>query len=306
MTHENRQHTRGFTLIELLTVVSIIALLMGILMPSLTRARDQARKVKVMSQLRAISHGGLEMYRNDHRDEYPPSALAPDRITGIPDAAAGNPTLSGAHWLARAMLGCDMRGLDARADAMIPFTGSNDITYAAYASAERTPTYLEPEAIRAVRDNDTTRIPYPGSPGTGRLVLLDDYGFPILYYRSSAVSSSAAQAFAPARISSVIANYYQEDNAAFTGAGVAVPGWQYKETRHWLSSFGNAANPDETPSDLPPGATNWFVNYLHNHNIHETSSLIQAYRKDTFILISAGKDGIYGTRDDVTNFNEGL
>lgn len=62
------QSTRAFTLIELLVVISIIALLMAILLPSLTRARESAKVLVCRSNLRNIWTGMLQYtYANQDR-----------------------------------------------------------------------------------------------------------------------------------------------------------------------------------------------------------------------------------------------
>jgi prepilin-type N-terminal cleavage/methylation domain-containing protein/prepilin-type processing-associated H-X9-DG protein len=61
---------QGFTLIELLVVVAIIALLISILLPSLNRARNQAKRTVCGTQLRDIANS-LASYENDF-DRLPP------------------------------------------------------------------------------------------------------------------------------------------------------------------------------------------------------------------------------------------
>lgn len=65
-TPSSRDCDRGFTLIELLVVIAVIALLIGILLPALGKARKTARTVKCQSNMKQCT-AGLSTYSADNR-----------------------------------------------------------------------------------------------------------------------------------------------------------------------------------------------------------------------------------------------
>jgi prepilin-type N-terminal cleavage/methylation domain-containing protein/prepilin-type processing-associated H-X9-DG protein len=93
MRDRKRSTRSGFTLIELLVSVAIIALLISILLPSLSGARKQARAIKCAANLRDV---GLAFagYLGDSRGVYPPSYVYPYNDLGDWEPAkqeAGHP-----------------------------------------------------------------------------------------------------------------------------------------------------------------------------------------------------------------------
>lgn len=61
---------RGFTLIELLVVIAIIALLAALLLPSLASAKEKARRIKCLSNLKQVSLG-LKLFGQERDGFYP-------------------------------------------------------------------------------------------------------------------------------------------------------------------------------------------------------------------------------------------
>ena len=81
------RHSAGFTLIELLTVIAIIGILAAIIIPTVGKVRETARRAVDGSNLRQIGHAAL-IYATDHRDQLPKWT----NVTSGPDF--GNPAVS--------------------------------------------------------------------------------------------------------------------------------------------------------------------------------------------------------------------
>ena len=291
-----KRERTGFTLVELLTVLAIITMLVGLLVPSMATVRRFARETKQRAQLTTIDLA-LTAFRDEY-GEYPPSeyegALFPDYCA--------------AHKLAEALLGWDLMGFHPRSDFRA--SGSNDAGEFVYDPAslgERRGPYLELGTRNAFRlgvsgpGMDDGLFKNTDSLAADRYVICDVFGVrrvtlaangrtvtagtPILYYRANTSSRSMIEILWSKRI------YDAADNQLLTSLGVLAPD-------------GSTSRPHRLYNGVPGEPAAYFYSLEYKILDPKVTAVPWPHRPDSYILISAGADGEYGTADDITNFGD--
>ena len=286
----------GFTLVELLTVIAIIATLVALMVPAFNTVRRIARETKQKAQFTTIELA-LEAFKNDYGD-YPPSNWF------------NPPTFDccGAQKLAEALVGWDLRGFHPESDFRA--NGRNDKGAFIYDPCnpifldQRKDPYLELASANVFKfgtsgrgrldglfDYSTIASPCPLAPNT--FVLCDVFsvkpvsvpgsprsisaGAPILYYRANTSSKNIDAAAFEDRI------YNFRDN---------FPIIALRRLADWKKPFQQRLI--HRIEDFEQ-----FYEYISDPKIEGRP---WPYRPDSYILISAGADGFYGTSDDIRNF----
>ncbi len=284
-----KRENKALTLVELLIVLAIMALLVGILIPALSVVKKAAREVKQKAQFATIEMA-LQAFRNDYGD-YPPS-----KGFNYPADPGGDGYLNycGAQKLAEALVGWDLLGFHPKSDWLS--TGRNLAEIDIYDANDpllldqRKGPYLELATASVFRLGNISPQ-YPGlfrdtdplNPDT--FVLCDAFGAktvmmpngkvvkagaPVLYYRANQSAKTITQIYDP-RDNDMIVMIKQTDDAKDHPLGYTAGGYQN------------------------------FYDYIRDPKI---TAMPQPYRPKSYILISAGSDGLYGTSDDIKNFGD--
>lgn len=323
----------GFTLVELLTVIAIIVLLISILIPAVQTARTQAKQAASTALLKSLG-SGCEMFKGDF-NRYPQSR-------GYNPFEGSPIELFGAQWLALQLVGPDTRGFvkpdlknDSNNDGVI-----NEVDWLDWYSLDPSREYtrmgpyadVDAKQIRSVARirEENPRMAVPGllvSDGNGgsggssdwnneRIpFFVDAWEYPVVYYAANPQVDEPFTTGTPGGGDLVVGRYDRADNACFTGSDdsngrypVDTPGWDLTETApdpaiymHPLGEFQYIE--DQTSRPVPKT----FEGFVYNEQTYESTRVgsdgrIWPHNPDSFLLISAGSDGILGTTDDITNF----
>jgi prepilin-type N-terminal cleavage/methylation domain-containing protein len=309
MQDRQKQTRGGFTLIELLVVVAIISMLIALFSVG-------TKKVKIISkglQQKSVFHAmtvGLELFSKDF-DGYPNSQMREQ--FGV--------QVTGAQHLAEALLGRDWRGFE-------PRTGWFPMDDTAFGSNVPADIYTDTTASLARRKGPYCEIKYGqvlmpielwSDRGPSKIylgnnaklverspVITDVFnrndtlagrtGMPILYFRGDStkpfrVDSARQTVLNPSPAQYRLWAYNFDDNLPV----LQLP-WLRDTTQAGLDKH------FRDPDDASKNHAQVFYERI-TQQANPDQNFYKPYNASTFILISAGWDGIFGTKDDIVNYD---
>jgi prepilin-type N-terminal cleavage/methylation domain-containing protein len=318
----------GFTLIELLVVVAIISMLVGLLSVGLRKTKILSSNLRQKAVFNAMQIG-LELFSKDF-DGYPDSRSLPN--------PTGANQVCGAQHLLEALIGRDEAGVEPKTNwyapdptLFMPAPPNNPLTVAAYGYYDTTNArskdrrkgpYGEFKHIEIhtvydlwqgqngssnIYDSQGVTIPARRAPlftdvyrkykitlpggGTTRV------GMPILYFKANRAATrqfrldvtAQNQVTSPVQADMEKWTYNYLDNAAIVNLS------SLGDTT--ITEAGHYVDPDDAAKIK---AQVFYEQITQREDLDRP--FFKPFNANTFLLISAGWDGVYGTEDDVTNF----
>jgi len=295
---------KSFTLIEVLVVTGIILILITISVPCVSVARNYAKKTVTKSQIHAMEVGMSAFLKDNYSYVYSnpayyctnhenPADIELDRW----EVQGSNGFIQGANLLVDALVGRDLRGYD--------YKRPIDDTYNRWDLInDRRQPYIPLDSVNINKIGQIITDAFGGNPNSNQVqpvidglacrVFLDNFGGPILYYKANASAMPGK--------SNII-----QSSSAYVGD------WAYdgRDNEFFTSYLGTSPLNNHRISDaslsyvddgnIPLG--NRFAEFIRNTKIVNNSNYKSIpMNMNKFIIMSAGKDGIFGTVDDIVNF----
>jgi prepilin-type N-terminal cleavage/methylation domain-containing protein len=336
IANRKSQIANGFTLVELLVVIAIIGVLIGLLFPTIAAVQQRAKEADTASLIASLQ-SACERYAVDFNGAYPgpigngPIELATQDPTAFPVVVASadfaaTPYVSGANRVTMAenlYLGL-MGGLRLQAGVVVydpSAVGQGPATLNPLAPARRA-AYYNANADWSMKDNGGTKsgqFSDLGGSASDTVIpeFVDRFGtpMPILYWRAR--RSLPAVAGATAANNPVVtlsgtgsAPYDLNQNIAYLNSGIG-EGRSLKQA----DIKGSSATPslphglrsvDPTTTTVDKTTVYPFDAYAYFYDrASGTGAAARAKQKEGFFLISAGRDRVYGTDDDICSSNFG-
>ncbi len=254
------------------------------------------------------------------------------------------PTIYGAQWLPAMLIGMDKNGFVQRSTVQgrgnlinTPETwyGANPLNSNPPMILPRAPLYLDPTNSRMAKLTDITgspnRVLFPDwndgdsdpdviNSAQELPVMLDSFDQPILYYAANRYGTTANMVedvhsqdnnYQGGPQQTGQPYYFHQDNVGFTGKDTDMMGWDLGGGgQHEIARSGHMLTNLNILSNVPESEKT-FARYILDSGGGGKASQggagngpLRPVNADSYLLISAGVDGKYGTRDDVTNFKK--